>query len=407
MSRFAPSSDLFRGRTLAILIIAGVLSFFAAIYLSAKEVGIETELTSSANTFSSSAIGHKAFVELMRDFGVPVVVSRYDTGFKVGSRSLVILAEPTRRISEQSDSHELLDKDNVLLVLPKWEGTPKPFKVRWLGNAEPENSKTVARILDQVLPGAKIIRGSAQNWTINTVGPDPEIKGLQLFSHPGVEPMVATPDGILLGRVKDNRRNVYVLADPDVLSNHGIGKGKNAQFSLAMIEGMRTFGASVVIDEIIHGFKQSPDLLRTLFAKPFLGVSLIIMLAISLLIWAAFGRHAPAEALPPSLAPGKMGLIENTGDLLLYGGHGGALLLRYLDDARRLVATRLNAPRGLDGNALQNWIVNVEANRNVTETFWQISTDTAALTDGKPGGDKLATLANRIYRWRQEMLDGA
>ena len=407
MTDTSTESRLFRGRTLGILIIVGVLSFFASLYFMATEEGLETELTFEANSFSRSAIGHHAFVELLGEFSIPVVVSRHDTSFKVGSRTLLILAEPQARFDEDSEEAALLEANNLLLILPKWRGLRHPLKVRWLGDAKPKSADTTAQILGQVLPGAKLIQGAEGNWSVNTLETGPEIQQVQLFNHPEIEPMVATPRGVLLGRIKQPAGATYILSDPDVIANHGIGRGQNAQFALAMIKELRPFGASVVIDEIIHGFKQDPDLFRTLFERPFLAVTLIATVSFSLLIWSAFGRAAPPVPPPPALPPGKLGLIQNTGNLLLHGGHGGSLLGRYLQDATRVVARLLNAPRGLRDAALMAWLEKIEKSRKISMSLKDIEADAARFEGKAASPEQIVTTAGRIYRWKREMLDGA
>ena len=39
----------------------------------------------------------------------------------------------------------------------------------------------------------------------------------------------------MLGELKEGRRRIWVLADPDPIENHGIGKGDNLAFATTIV----------------------------------------------------------------------------------------------------------------------------------------------------------------------------
>ena len=100
------------------LITVGLLSFAGAIYFVIYgDEGIAR--TSGANSFSYSAIGHRAFVETLRRMDVPVLVSRDDSAAKAGRSALLVVAEPRWRAPTDDTVDDLLSADTLLIVLAR------------------------------------------------------------------------------------------------------------------------------------------------------------------------------------------------------------------------------------------------------------------------------------------------
>ena len=55
-------------------------------------------------------------------------------------------------------------------------------------------------------------------------------------------PIVSSPEGILLGELGRADGRVLVLADPDILATHGLGKGDNANLAFRIIDNLRDEG---------------------------------------------------------------------------------------------------------------------------------------------------------------------
>src|SRR5262249_36446981 len=152
--------------------------------------------------------------------------------------------------------------------------------------------------------------------------------------------------GMLVAERARGDARLWILADPDLLSNEGIGQADNAAIAVALVEALRPTGAVVVIDEVLHGFEQHPNLLRLALDLPFLIVTIGAAAAVLLLLWAGTGRFGAPQASPPPLAAGKASLIGNAAGLLMLGGAVNPMLSRYLQMMAASVSAALNGPAG-------------------------------------------------------------
>jgi len=61
-----------------------------------------------------------------------------------------------------------------------------------------------------------------------------------------------------------------VLADPDVIANHGLARDGNAALAVAVIGRLRAGNGGVVFDETVHGYVAKPaNPFMLLFRFPF------------------------------------------------------------------------------------------------------------------------------------------
>src|SRR5204862_4422115 len=123
-----------------------------------------------------------------------------------------------------------------------------------------------------IAPGATVVRESGStSFSTNSLNLAPDVRNpTQLVRGGGLQPIVSSERGILLGELRSNNRRIWVLADPDVISNHGLARSGNAALAVAMIKRLRSTTGSVVFDETIHGYTtlgQSPFML--MFRFPF------------------------------------------------------------------------------------------------------------------------------------------
>lgn len=403
MTPQAPSG--FSRRALFWLVLVGAASFLALIVISAL-AGNSSGGRAGANPYSDSAIGYRGLVGFLENLEMPVLISR-DRGIagKLDRHALQVLLEPASTVDLVKTAAALAGGGEVLLVLPKWRGQSNLQKPAWVESVQMLDSKLVQSIVLPAVPDAEIVRPLALHTVSGPYQTAPAVARPQLVKSARLTRIVGTDQGILLGRVEAYGTTVYVLSDPDILNNHGLGKGHNARLVAGIVEDVRNGGA-VVIDATVNGFTRSPSQWRSLFELPLLPVTLLGLCACGLLFWAAGTRFGAPVPLPPRLAPGKRGLIDNTAQLLDFGGHFGVLLERYRASAIRQVAAALHAPAGLGPQELGRWLDRVAGARAIDITHAELVPDRASAGKTVDGRDMLSS-ARRIHRWKTEMLRGS
>ena len=188
-----------------------------------------------------------------------------------------------KRAPGDAEFQSLFEAPNVLYVLPKRRGEPANDRPAWLRRVDWVGRGEVERVLHAVHSDGRIERpDGAVNWTTNRLGPIPEIDRPQLIAGGGsLRPIVGGGGGILVGEARRGGRRIWVLSDPDILANHGLARGDNAAFAVALIDALRSPGGTVVFDETHHGFIQRPSLWRSASRLPFAIVSIQALIALA------------------------------------------------------------------------------------------------------------------------------
>jgi hypothetical protein len=401
-------------RTTATLVTAVIaVSLAGAILLTIFLDDITGRPSASSDGYSVSAIGHHALVEVLEELDVPVVVSRHGSGAKAEGGVLVI-AEPVVPPDDDAAAgrfHELVTSaEAVLVVLPKWYGTPQQRNRRWLEDVaflEPAEIEATLRALDS---NATVVRGAPAPVTLDDLElgtPDFRLaEGFEIAqtTTAGDDDLHRLGDAGLLFELEVDGTTVYVLTDPDVLNNAGLVRSGNARFAVALLEELRQ-GGPVVFDETLHGFAEEPSLWKALFRFPLALVTLHVTLLMVVLVWAGLGRFGPARGAPPPLAAGKEYLVRNTAALLRVAGHHSHALERYFSAAVEAVRSELHAPRDLATVDVPAWLEHVRAARGGTIPFPELRDQVADAVRSRNARAVLAA-ADRVHRWRQEMTHG-
>jgi hypothetical protein len=199
---------------------------------------------------------------------------------------------------------------------------------------------------------------------------------------------------------------VTVIADPDVLNNHGLDEGKNARFAVGLIDKLRD-GGPVVFDEVGHGYLIEPSLWTLMFRWPLVLATLSAALCILVVVLATVGRFGPPARSARPIAAGKDFLIRNTAALLRYGGHDGEALRRYLTATVQQVRALIHAPRDLSPQQMMDWLERIRLARKGTVALPELDRDVAAAAVDPALAKKIPEIAMRIHRWRKEMTHGS
>ena len=393
------SVPVFTPRAVFWLIAIGVVSFTGAAYFAV--FGSTDTVSAGANAYSYSAIGHHAFIQSLKRAGIRVILSRNNSAAKAGDTALLVVAEPDEGFTTKETVAQLLTAQNVLFVLPKWRGRPDPVNPQWLASASMLPIEDVEGILRFVDPDARVRRPASQANDVKLVS---GVTALQLIESERMEPVLYTSQGQLVGELSSGGRRVWVLSDPDLLSNHGLGQGHNSELAFALVDDLRPSQGAVVFDETVHGFLAAPNLWQAIFQFPLVVVTIQVMVAVLALILASTRRFGAPVPVSSPFRPGWAGLIDNTAHLIQHRGYGPEILERYFDATLRDVSRRLHAPRNMDGDTLAEWVERVGAARGVDTRVADLQREirTAAGSDGAG----LLAKAKRIYRWKQEIVHG-
>jgi hypothetical protein len=361
-----------------------------------------------ADSYSRSAIGHHAFVRLLRELGFPVVASRHHTASRATEGTVLVLAEPQIGALEQRAGSvaEMWERaTRMLVVLPKRFGAPSEARPRWLGAAELLPASEATRVLEALSIAAEVVRPERTVADWKGV-PAPTLERPQLVVSQELEPLVSTAEGMLAGELRGEGWHLVVLADPDVIATHGLGKGANAELAVRLVERLAGEGATILLDETLHGWESSPSLSRELVRWPLVLATIQAVLALGLLAWAALVRFGRARRARPGIAPGKGFLVDSTAALLRHGGHLAPAIDAYWRAAQEQIASALRAP-GERSEAREAWLARVAEARGRRARLEALERRVAALSGRPRAHDEAIRIALEVHRFREEMIDGS
>ncbi len=405
-------------RTAVLLLITCAAALLAAsVLLHAYDDTPEAHgAKSNPGSWSGSAVGCAGFYEVLRTFKRPVARGTGNVLAMVGARGTLIVAEPDLRRMDEAEGAKLLAAPRLLLVLPKWRGEPDPKRPAWLESIEPRPLDDARRTLALVSGEGDVYRTDRPKaWKHNDIGLSPALPEVtQLLRSRILRPVVGDADGMLVGELDLEGNRVWIISDPDVLSNQGIGRGDNAAFMIALMDALRAWkntdlGAPLVFDETVHGF-QSPQgsPLKLLFQFPFVVVTALACAAGLLLVLAGTERFGAPLRPKPAIDFGKAGLLANGARLLDYAGHQAVVLRRYARMTVRSTAQALHAPAGLDEPALAAWLDRVGKARGAQRSCAAILAHIAAVESDTPDAPaRLFACARDIHTWKGELLHGS
>ena len=406
----AHSDQILTRRTAALIILIGGAAFCAVLVLLVLVDPTERTVT-QPSSYSRSAVGHAALASLLGETGYRVEVNRSRQGRRVADDDLLLVLEPDLFINTVADLQRLMEgKRRVLVALPKWRPTGGllPGSPRgWIEGATllPENA--VGKVARGAIVPARVDRPPWEiPWTDRLGLGSPEIEQPQLVVDSELRPLLASwQGGILIGEVpvEGPAAKIVLLADPDLIANHGLHRGDNARLVLGLIERLvPSTDATIHFDESLHGFAIVPSLPRLLLAPPFLAATLLALGAVAVVVWraaAGFGSYRPSGAGTPVFGSGHETLLRNAGRLLATGDHAAYIAERYgtatVEEAARRLHLGHRGPSRRKETELHGILEGIASRRGVRTRL--------------PGASALRPLAKarRYYDWMEEMFGGS
>jgi len=405
----ASTEWLFSRKTAIWLAIAGGASLLFTLVLQPLQKDVAGSPTSGSDSFSRSAIGHRAFMRVLDEWGYDTLASRHASAEKVGAGDLLVLAEPQSGaakspvpLSRMIDS--VTERGGVtLVVLPKWEGNPMEGKPAWIQSVSMRPVREPGRVLAAVLAQGFLTdcigRGPVESaWRSKLAG----VSGLhlvfpQFILHDcaDLSSVVENDEGILIATSYD--RDVVVIADPDLVNNAGLGKGSNALVVSQLFD--RTLEPrNVVFDESAHGHGR-PDSAWARFVEfPLVLVLFHLVGFLLVVVWAGWMRFGKPEPVPSRVGEGKQTLLDNTARLLHAGGHWGYSTKRYAAMIVREVAQVYGVPRDVGR------LAGISRAQGFDEDVEGLIRAVRMLPDQGSEAGAALKLALRLHAWRFAML---
>jgi hypothetical protein len=413
----------FSRRALGWIIGSVAVSLVATVLLVVYGKDLQRQPTPWANSFSDSALGHRAAVELLKRMGMGVVPNRSLSGGDIGPQRPLVLAEPSLR-GPGWDPEHLKDlaarardrKAPLVLVLPKWHAVDiRKDKPEWLESVRLLSDFEivgVAKVLDDPdlenlsLDRHRSAEGCVQSWdSSERLRVDiPLVQLLQPAAN--LQPLVSCSDGILVARrlATEKGPQIIVVADPDLLNNQGLGRGENALLIYQLFtRGLGATGA--VFDETIHGFTRTPGLLNEALSFPLVLAVLQGLVLLGVVLWAGMGRFGKPLPVSLGLAAGKEILIDNTAKLLANGGDAADGVVRYFRQVTRAVAAHYFLPPDLPDDERIARLQRIAEARGIKIRLAQVERSLLELPLGRQGEEQAVRYARRLHEWRVEMTN--
>jgi hypothetical protein len=384
------SASAFNPMVIAAMIAAGIVAFIAYWVLSAFAPDLSSGRDGGQHALSRSATSYSAIIEILRASGTTVEIDRREDNQDAG---LLILTPPmtatAEDIAERIDAHG--DRP-VLVVLPRWSTVPHESQRGWVSRAGPANPfPMLIRPPFTQEAAFSDSRGGAIGYGI-VLPPT-----VRTISAPGLVPVISAPDGRAVVASLSRRPRLMILADADLIANHGVGTAERARSSVALIDAIAP-GLPITFDVQLNGYGGGRSLVRLAFTPPFLGLTLCLLAAGLLALWSGFARFGPPWRDVRTIAFGKAGLVANSARLIVQAGRVRGFSQTYADQVRDSVARRLHAPAGLSGTALVQWLDRFPGSRDAR--YSRLVADLAA---ARTTSETVAR-ARALGQWRKDIL---
>jgi hypothetical protein len=394
---------LFSRRWLVVLGVVGCLSLALTAVLALDAPAPPTSPPPPGVT-SRAANGHAAFLAFVRALGLPVRVGPS----AARDRGVTWVLEPDLDLERPATLARLgqraLEADTVVVVvvLPKWTGEGDPSRPGWLAKARLLSTRDVAAGLTALhLKGAVVRREGTLRVESRIGGGSAELETAQLVTSEDLTPLVSGPDGMLVGEREEDGQQLVVLADPDLLSNAGLGRGDNARVLAQLLAHLDAVDDGLTVDETLQA-RAGRSILAGLLHFPSVLAVLQLLVVLGLAVWAATPRFGAPLDEPDRGARGSAALVESAVTLQTLAGSPVVAVHALLEAARREVLERMHAPPGLEATAADALL---DARRRGTDT--PTSAGLRAEVQAATTPRAAVAAGRRIQRWRERMLDGA
>jgi hypothetical protein len=387
-------------RVLWILVI-GSVAFAGLLLLAAYGPDLRRARDGGSHPLSISAVGYKGLVDLIGYSGGTAALLRDEQA--LGTRDLLVLT-PEARTDPAEIAKRVAARTNAptLIILPKWSVKARDLHPGWVertGTIAPDVVTALLadiapiHVIDVPVPNTRAVQLSAVGGM--TAGAS---TGLPMATRRleglGIDPLLADSKGrAVLAAVSG--RQLYVLAEPDLLANHGLRNSATARSALALLANLNASGAeAIAFDLTLNGLGQTKNLLKLAFEPPFVALTLSLLGAALLAGLHGGARFGPVRRDERMLAFGKRALVDNVSALIVRAGREAATGARYASFTRDAVAGATGAPRRSGEGALTLYLDRLGGD----EASYSALAEAAQTASSR---EELLAAARALYSWRR------
>lgn len=388
----------FRRSTMLMIVAIGVAAFCAMLVLGAYAPDLKSGKNGGAHALSNAATGFSGIVRLAgATHRYPEVIRQENLH---ETEDLVVLT-PEAAATDLTKVLTTRQSLVTLVVLPKWRALRDPKKPGWVKVAGllPKNQPEGVLAPDYKL---QVRRGRTKGQMLVTVPahapgelsfPAPPVT--QTISGKGVEPIITdAKGGIVLGQLGESP--LFVLADPDLLNNHGVADIRRAAAALTLLDWLNSTEAEAVyFDVTLNGLGSSKSPLKLAFDPPFLAVTLTIFAALLLAGLQAIARFGVPLRPERAIAFGKAALVDNSAALVRKARREAHLGGRYADLIRDRMAAILRLPPTMAEEKVVERLDALKSERSFSSLAE--GAEAASTREG------VLTAAKALHQWEQEV----
>lgn len=400
----------FNSRIMLFVIGAAILSFLAYLVLAAYAPEMKSGTDGRGHAYSKSAIGYAGLIQLREALGRSPNLLRDDKGLET-DRLVVFTPEMMTDPDALAKKISARGERPSLIILPKRLAYADSAHKGWVkgrGIAPPRDVQTIiGKVAGVQVEQHRVVEPEAYSSDWAPTARFAKDAVVQTIAGDMLETYISDDQGhILLAGIRraadkeseddDGYTPVYILSDPDVMNDLGIGDIRMANAANGILDGLSTDKTKEVeFDVTLNGFENSRGLLKLAFEPPFLALSLSLLVAALMALANGLLRFGPPLREGAANAPGKGVLVDNTADLLRLAGLEHEVGGRYAALTREAGAHALGLPPGMSAD-----VVTDRLDRTTREGA-PFSTLALAADSASTSYDMLAA-ARALYHWRKD-----
>lgn len=383
------------------LIVLGIAAFAGIIWVMAwggPARQQQSEL-SRAQMMSPAAVGFRGLVQLVGQVRQTYTIA--NSGDLDYDDLLVLAIDENTRSEDVSWVRQRRSARPTLIILPKWRTVANPRRGDWVTAVGPGAGHRVAAGLgyrltlrDRAAPGTRL---AGESFLAGLDVPAPALP--QVIDGDDLVPLLSLPNGgTILAQIRG--RPHYVLADPDLLNNHGISDPARAQAAIALLDGLNATGAESInfatFTDVVAA-RGPTSLLRLVLEPPFLAMTLALLVAALLAGFHGairFGQPRPEER---TIALGKAALVENSAGLIRLARREVHMSTAYAEFIQQETARAVGAPPELQGDALDDYLDRLTRSG---PTFSELAAVLVKTRDRQ----SMAAAARALFQWKKDII---